>query len=330
MKSILASVITTLVLFAIVLFLTGTTPEKTDTKEVNNTEESKVESSETTSATSTNSVTTTAATGANQNITLVPLPDYLTLGGEEVPLTQWDVRERLDREILVNTYWHSNTIRLLKLANRYFPLIEPMLAKHDIPDDMKYIALIESGLDVSARSPAGASGPWQFMKSAGKQFNLEITDTEVDERYNWEKSTEAACKYLKSEYRSFKSWTLSAAAYNAGHGRIRKTMSAQQADNYYDLYLVRETSRYVFRILALKLIHSDPDKYGFHLTDSDYYHPIETKDVEVSSIDDIASFAIRNGTTYKELKLLNAWLRSTKLSKRSSGKKYIVKVPVKY
>ncbi len=321
MKSILASVITTIFLFVSVLFLTGTTPEKkADSEEQNKNETTEIESSET----STNSVN---ATSTNQNITLVPLPDYMTLGGEEVPLHQWDVKERLDREILVNTYWHSNTIRLLKLANRYFPLIEPILAKHDIPDDMKYIALIESGLDVSARSPAGASGPWQFMKSAGKQFNLEITDTEVDERYNWEKSTEAACKYLKSEYKSFKSWTLAAAAYNAGHGRVRKTMTAQKADNYYDLYLNTETSRYVFRILALKLIQSNPEKYGFYLNDSDYYHPIDTKELEVSSIDDIASFAVRNGTTYKEFKLLNAWLRSTKLSKRSSGKKYTVKVP---
>jgi len=320
MKSILASVLTTILLFIGIVFLTGTTPVTDSDKST----ETETKSAETKPVNATNA-NTTAAT--NQNIVLVPLPDYLTLGGEEVPLHQWDVRERLDREILVNTYWHSNTIRLLKLANRHFPQIEPMMEKHGVPDDMKYIALIESGLDVTASSPAGAKGPWQFMKSAAKQYNLEITDTEVDERYNWEKSTEAACKYLKNEYKSFNNWTLSAAAYNAGHGRIRKTMSSQKVDNYFDMYLTTETSRYVFRILAIKLIHSNPEKYGFHLNDSDYYHPIETKEIEVTSIDDIATFAIQNGTTYKELKLLNSWLRSTKLSKRSSGKKYIVRIP---
>lgn len=264
--------------------------------------------------------------GPEQYINPIPLPDYLELAGEQVPLQDWDVRERLDKEILVNTYWHSSTIRILKLANRYFPMIEPILAQHGVHDDMKFVALVESGLTNNSVSGAGARGPWQFMSAAAKQFGLEIA-TEVDERYNWEKSTQAAAKYLKNEYNSLNSWTLAAAAYNAGHGRIKGSLSKQKADNYYDLYLTTETARYVFRILAMKEIYNNQEKYGFFLDSSEKYQPIDTKNIEVTEIGDIPTYAKSLGISYKTFKLLNPWLRTTKLSKRKSGKKYLVKVP---
>lgn len=267
-----------------------------------------------------------AAAASDQYISPEPLPDYLELGGEPVPLDDYEVRERLDRELLVNTYWHSSTVLLMRRAYRYFPVIEPILAEHGVPDDFKYLALIESGLDMTAQSGAGAKGPWQFLKAAAQQYGLEVAN-EVDERYHIEKATHAAAKYLKNEHRSLGSWAMAAAAYNAGHGRIRGTKSKQLVDNYYDMYLTTETARYVFRILAIKLIYENPQKYGFHLNEADMYKPIPAREVEVTSIDNIPNFAKNNGVTYKALKLLNPWLRSTKLSKRGSGKKYIVKIP---
>ncbi len=269
--------------------------------------------------------------GPEQYINPIPLPDYLELAGEEVPLHDWDVRERLDKEILSNTYWHSNTIRILKLANRYFPMIERILAEQGVHDDMKFVSLVESGLTNNSMSGAGAKGPWQFMTAAAKQFGLEVANSsnynEVDERYNWEKSTEAAAKYLKNEYNSLNNWTLAAAAYNAGHGRIKGSLTKQLADNYYDLYLTTETARYVFRILAMKEIYNNQEKYGFFLDSSEKYHPIDTKNIEVTEIKDIPAYAKSLGISYKTFKLLNPWLRTTKLTKRRSGKKYLVKVP---
>jgi len=262
-----------------------------------------------------------------QLIKPLPTPDYITLGGEEVPVSQYDIRERLDRELLVNTYWHSSMIRMLKQANRYFPTIEPILAEHGVPDDFKYLALAESGLEMSAASYAGAKGPWQFMKAAAKQFGLELAE-EVDERYHIEKATHAAAKYLLEEKKALKSWTLAAAAYNAGRTSIRRQLERQKVKSYYDLYLNTETSRYVFRILAIKEIHQNPEKYGFYLDSNTMYQPIQTAEIEVKSIPSIATFAQKYGTTYKEVKLLNPWLRHPKLSARKSGKKYLVKVPI--
>lgn len=327
MKAIIASVITTILLFIGVAFITGTTmpnsggdnDKTTESSAVSNTAESEEAAAE-----------SAARTKADQYISPVPLPDYLELAGEQVPLHQWDVRERLDRELLVNTYWHSSTVRMLKLAQRYFPMIEPIFAEHGIPDDMKFIVMVESGLQNASASHAGAKGPWQFLASSGKELGLEVAgkyNTEVDERYHWEKSTEAACKYLKNEYNSFQNWTLAAAAYNAGHGRVRGALRDQKVENYYDLYLTTETARYVFRILAMKEIYNNPEKYGFFLDSSTKYSPIDTKEIEVTSIASIADFAKKHNTTYKEFKLLNQWLRSTKLTSRKSGKKYIVKVP---
>lgn len=266
------------------------------------------------------------ANGSDQYVNPRAIPTYMELGGEAVPLHDQDVRERLDRELMVNTYWHSKTLHMIKLSRKYFPVIEPILQEYGVPDDFKYLAMAESGL-LNVSSPAGAKGPWQFMKAAAKQYKLEVA-TEVDERYHLEKSTVAACKYLNDAKRNLGSWSLAAAAYNAGNAAIKNQLNKQGVDNYYDLYLTTETSRYVFRILAIKQIHNNLADYGFQLDQDDMYWPMETKEVTVSSIPSIPAFARQHGTTYKQVKLLNPWLRTTALSARKSGKKYVVKLPL--
>ncbi|MDO5607062.1 MAG: lytic transglycosylase domain-containing protein [Capnocytophaga sp.] len=261
------------------------------------------------------------------NIYAVDLPTEISFAGEAAPLTIPDVRERLDRELLVNTYWQSNGLLLIKRANKYFPIIEPILKRNGIPDDFKYLALIESGF-LNVVSPAGASGFWQFMKTAGKEYGLEITDT-VDERYHLEKATQAACDYLNKAKQSTGNWTLAAAAYNAGIAGVNRQLSAQQSKDYYDLWLNTETSRYVFRILALKEIMSDPARYGFNYSQDQLYTEEPTYEVRVdSSIASLADFAKLYGINYKELKIHNPWLRDTKLT-NTSGKIYYIKIPKK-
>jgi len=253
------------------------------------------------------------------------LPNELNFCNEEVPLERLDVRERLDRELLVNTYWQSNTLLAHKRAARWFPLIEELLRLNGVPDDMKYLALIESGL-TNVVSPAGATGYWQFMKETALIHGLEV-NTEVDERYNVEKSTEAACKYLKEAHTKFGSWAMAAAAYNLGQGGVNKQVGRQQQENYFDLLLPEETSRYVFRIMAMKEIIQDPERYGFHIRRKDLYPPYPTRSVEVSGpIEDLTAFSQRHNTTYKNLKLLNPWLRDTKLTNKE-GRTYIILLP---
>ena len=253
------------------------------------------------------------------------IPNELSFCGERVPLERLDVRERLDRELLVNTYWQSNTLLAHKRAGRWFPLIEEVLQREGVPEDMKYIALIESGL-MNVVSPAGAAGYWQFMKSSGGEYGLLIND-EVDERYHVEKSTVAAAKYLKDAYAKHNSWTLAAASYNLGMAGVGRQIDRQKKNDYYDLLLNEETARYVFRILAMKEIIHDPERYGFHLRKKDLYPPYSTRSIEViGPIEDLAQFAIRQGTDQKTLKLLNPWLRDNKLSDRS-GRKYVLLLP---
>lgn len=260
-------------------------------------------------------------------IKALKLPDSLNLAGELVPVDRPNIRERMDRELLVNTYWQSNGLLLIKRAHKYFPIIEPLLKKYGLPDDFKYLAVAESGL-MNNRSHAGAAGFWHFLKGTAREYGLEV-NSNVDERYNLDKATEVASKYLKKSKDRLGSWTLAAAAYNAGNGRIRQRMRQQNVDNYYDLYLNDETSRYVFRILALKEILSNPEKYGFVFDENDLYKPIKTVEVEVDTvITNIANFANGFGVTYKQLKLENAWLRDTKLNNQSR-KKYYIKIPVK-
>ncbi|MBK6830645.1 MAG: lytic transglycosylase domain-containing protein [Flavobacteriales bacterium] len=253
------------------------------------------------------------------------LPNELTFCDEAVPMDRIDVRERLDRELLVNTYWQSNTLLAHKRANRWFPLIEEVLKREGVPDDLKYIALIESGL-TNVVSPMGATGYWQFMKETADHHGLEV-NAEVDERYHVEKSTEAACRYLKNSYAKYGSWALAAASYNLGQGGVDKQLGRQKQENYFDLLLPEETARYVFRILAMKEIIRDPERYGFHLRPKDLYPPYVTRSVTVNTpIPDLADFALQQNTDYKTLKLLNPWLRDTKLSNRE-GRTYVLLLP---
>jgi hypothetical protein len=254
----------------------------------------------------------------------VPLPDSLTLVDELVPINESDIKERIDRELLVNTYWQSNTLLMIKRANKYFPVIEPILKKHGIPDDFKYLAVAESGLQ-NVTSPAGAKGFWQIMKKTGKELGLEI-NKDIDERYHLEKATEAACIYLKKAKEKLGSWTLAAASYNAGMNKITSELEKQKVNSYYDLYLGQETSRYIPRIIIIKEILENPDKFGFILSRSDLYKPIKFRTIEIdSSISDLAEFAKKIGTNYKQLKLLNPWLINRQLENKS-GKKYQIKI----
>lgn len=259
-------------------------------------------------------------------IQAVKLPDKVTFADEQVPLKNFDVRERLDRELLVNTYWHSNTLQLYKLSSRWFPTIEKILKESGVPEDFKYLALAESGLR-NVISPNNAAGFWQFVEGAGKEQGLEINNA-IDERYNIELSTKAACAYLKKSHDEFGSWTLAAASYNMGKGRLKKIIGEQKVNSYYDLFMNDETSRYVFRIIALKEIIAHPETYGFRLDKSDYYEPIQTRDTIINhDIEDLATFALDNNTNYKTLKLLNPWLRQSYLHIKK-GRSYSVKLPI--
>ncbi|MDO4880138.1 MAG: lytic transglycosylase domain-containing protein [Capnocytophaga sp.] len=261
------------------------------------------------------------------NIYALDMPKNLNFAGESVPMDIEDVKERFDRELLVNTYWQSNALLLIKRANKFFPIIEPILKKNNIPDDFKYLALIESGLQ-NVVSPSGAAGFWQFMKDTGKEYRLEI-DTTVDERYHLEKATQAACDYLKKAKTDLGNWTLAAAAYNAGKNGIKTQIDRQKVDNYYDLFLNTETSRYVFRILALKEIVQNPQKYGFNLKKEHLYELEPVKYVEVTtSIENLADFAKQYNTNYKMIRLLNPWIRDISLENKK-GKTYLIKVPEK-
>ncbi len=253
------------------------------------------------------------------------LPATASFSGEDVPMNLPDVRERLDKELHINTYWHNNTIFLMKRAHRWFPQIEAILKKNNIPDDFKYLPLIESGL-MNDISPKDAVGFWQIVKSAGKENGLEITD-QVDERYDPVKATEAACRYLNKAYKKFGNWTSVAASYNRGMGGIERAIENQNVSSYYDLYLNDETARYVFRIIACKEIIEHPAKYGFNVKESHLYNPEPLRYVTVNeTIPDLIAFAQKNGTNYKLLKRHNPWLRDGKLVVKK-GKSYRIALP---
>ena len=266
-------------------------------------------------------------THKNYKIKALKLPSNLNLAGERVPVEIPDVRERMERELLVNTYWQSNGLLLLKRANRYFPILEPLLKKYGLPDDFKFLALAESGF-TDETSTVGAAGMWHFMKKTGKEYGLEINKN-VDERYNIEKSTKVAAEYLRSSFERFNSWTLAAAAYNAGNYGVARRLKAQDVTNYYDAKLADETERYIFRILALKEIISNPKKYGFVFEKEDLYTLEKTRTVKVdTAITNITAFAKRFGMNYKEFKIHNPWLREHHLNNKSR-KVYEIKIPLK-
>ncbi len=262
----------------------------------------------------------------NYKVFSLPTPEHITFADIPVPLEAFGVREKLDRELLVNTYWHSNTLLMFKRSHRWFPVIEPILAANGVPDDFKYLAVIESGL-TNAVSPAGATGFWQFLKSTGQSYGLEVND-EVDERYHVVKSTEAACKYLNDAYAKFGDWALVAASYNMGMGGLNKQLNRQKVERYWDLLLNEETSRYVYRILAIKEILNNGSAYGFVVRPTDLYAPYEVREVTIQEgVSDLADFAIEAGVNYNILKSLNPWLRQSYLN-NPKRKTYAVQLPV--
>lgn len=255
----------------------------------------------------------------------IRVPKNLNFAGEKTPITDFSVREAAERELVVNTYWQSQSLLLHKRANRWFPIIVPILEKNGIPEDFKYIALIESQL-TNAVSPQGATGFWQIIESTGTSYGMEITE-EVDERYHVVKSTEVACKYFKEAYKIFNNWTLVAASYNLGMGGVQGQLDKQKVDSYYDLALTEETARYVYRILAMKEIISRPKVYGYMLRKKDLYPPVPTKKITVdTTIHNLADFSISQGVNYKILKLFNPWLRTNSLT-NTNNKKYIIEIP---
>ncbi|MBP1617886.1 MAG: hypothetical protein H6Q14_1713 [Bacteroidetes bacterium] len=256
----------------------------------------------------------------------VDIPDEIEFAGEKMDVTRYDIHERFDREMNIFCYMHASTMLLFKRANRYFPMIEPILKANDIPDDFKYLAAIESSLNPRAISSAKAIGLWQLMPGTASEKSLEITD-EVDERYSVEKSTEAACKYLRNAHRKYGSWIDAAVSYNAGMGRISNELSNQQSSSVVDLWLNEESSRYFFRMAAIKLIFEAPLKYGFVITPETLYKQIDFKDVVVTNtVTDLAQFAKDQGVSYADLKEFNSWLRDRKLTVKQ-GKSYTVKIP---
>jgi len=263
----------------------------------------------------------------NYNVYALTLPKNLIFANEKVPMNMPDVKERIDREFLVNTYWQSNGFLMFKRANKYFPIIEKILAEEEVPDDFKYLALIESGL-TNVVSPAGASGFWQIMKVTGREYGLEVNGN-VDERYHLEKATRVACKYLKDAKNKLGSWTLAAAAYNGGMSGMSRRLAKQQVTGYFDLLLGSETSRYVPRIVALKYIFMQPHSFGFNFEKKDLYNSIPTTKVVVDSvITDMAGFSKHFGINYKILKIHNPWLREGHLNNKSK-RAYEIEIPQK-
>jgi len=277
-----------------------------------------------------NKLSTSAFVSYNEpdsyRIQALNIPTEIEFAGESMQLKEADLMERMDKELLVNTYWQSNTILMLKRAHKYFPQIEKILAEEGVPNDFKYLALIESGLE-NVTSSAGAKGFWQIMRTTGRELGLEV-NANVDERYNIDLATRVACKYLKKAKKKLGSWTLAAASYNRGIAGIQRLMKKQQADNYYDLLLGTETKRYMFRILAVKEIVESPERYGFDVKEAQKYAPLQYTTVEVdTAITNIARFSKQMGVNYKTMKIYNPWLLQNHLNNKSR-KLYHVALPV--
>jgi hypothetical protein len=261
------------------------------------------------------------------NVYSVLKPDNLKFANENIPQSTFDVWERLDKELLKNIYWQSNTLLYFKRANKYFPIIEEILEKNNIPSDFKYLALIESGFEYKV-SPSGAAGFWQIMKGTAREYGLEVNYA-IDERYHLIKSTEAACKYLQKAYDKFGSWTMAAASYNMGINGVQRQVKKQNTNNYFNLYLNDETSRYVFRIIVIKEIMENPRKYGFVFRQNDLYSYPSVNQIRVdSTINNLYSFAKENNINYKILKRFNPWLRTSKLPDESR-RVYYIDIPEK-
>jgi membrane-bound lytic murein transglycosylase D len=274
------------------------------------------------------SVTTPPKDNAATTSMQPEIPERMDFAGEPVPLERWDVRERLDRELLFNFYNKPHILYIIKLSNRYFPLIEERLKANGVPDDFKYLCVAESALIDNAISKAGAVGFWQFMPATAPSYNLSVNQ-QVDHRYDLRRSTDAACVYFKQAYAKFGSWTAAAASYNCGMGGYNGNATFQQTKHYYDLQLPEETSRYMFRILTFKHLLSNAEALGFNLSKEDLYEPLPSREVTVTkSVPDLAAFAISEGTTYKTLRLMNPWIRGRSLPV-AAGSTVTLKLPVK-
>jgi len=263
-----------------------------------------------------------------QRVHSLQLPEKFYFAGEAVPFKRFDVRQKLDRELLAFTYMHSTTLLLIKRANLFFPIIEPILAEHGVPDDFKYLAIIESHFNPRAVSPVRAMGIWQFMEETGRQYGLEIT-SQVDERLNLKKATAAAARYLRRSYEMYGCWIIAAASYNGGRARMTRELNRQNVSSFFDLFLNEETTRYVYRLIASKEVISNPARYGFCLRKEDFYHTVRVKTYEVNTpVENWVDWAQERGTTYGQLKIFNPWILGIVLDNRQ-GKTYRVQVPKK-
>ena len=262
---------------------------------------------------------------SNYKIYSISIPKKVSFAGEEINLNDQDLFERMDRELLVNTYWQSNTILMIKRANKYFPQIEKILIDEGVPTDFKYLALIESCFQ-NVTSPSGAKGFWQIMKTTGKEYGLEI-NSNVDERYNLDLSTRLACKYLKKARDKFGNWILAAAAYNRGINGIQNKITNQKQKTYENILFGEETKRYIFRIIALKNIIESPESFGFYIKKEDMYNPIKYDKIKINTpINNISDFSKKFGLTYKALKIHNPWLLENHLNNKSR-KVYTISIP---
>ena len=255
------------------------------------------------------------------------VPRYVVFAGDTVRFDRSDLYERMDRELIAFTYSHTNSLLMLKRSERYFRQVEPILMLYGIPDDLKYLMAIESNLSPKALSTAGAAGLWQFTKTAGREYGL-VIDNEVDERYNIEKETVAACKYLKKSYARFGDWMTVAASYNAGPGGVSKRLTDQRQKSALDLLLLEETSRYMFRVLTAKLFFEKPELFGFKVDQFEKYpyYPPKNKVTVSGPIESLVDFAEKNGCSYYQLKEANLWLRDSKLVNKA-GKTYEIIIP---
>jgi len=259
------------------------------------------------------------------HVILKDIPESIVFAGESISLDDPDLAERYDREVILNTHFHSNTVLLLKKSHRWFPFIEPILDEYEIPEDFKYLTLVEGALTNDV-SPRGAVGFWQLLPATARELGLEV-NSEVDERYSPIKSTEAACKYILRAKEKFGSWTNAAASYNVGMRGLARSMESQKMESYYDLLLNEETARYIFRIVALKQIFENPAQYGFRIEEDQLYQvePVDSV-VITSNIRDLTEFAFSKGINYKILKRHNPWLRKNTLTIKKNNS-YVVVIP---
>ena len=268
------------------------------------------------------------AAASSQSVnSVIPVPESVEFAGQTIKLDRADLRERMDRELIAFTYSHNMSTLMIKRANKYFPQIEPILERMGIPDDLKYLMVIESNLDPQAQSGAGAAGLWQFTQSTGREYGLEV-NSNIDERYNTYKATEAACRFLKEAYSKYGNWMTVAASYNGGQQGMDRRIDMQHQKDALDMWLVDETSRYMFRLLAVKMMFEDPSKFGFSFKREDLYPyiPIKKQIKVTDPVDDLVAFAEKNGITYADLKRANLWLRESKLNNKSH-RTYYVDIP---